>query len=128
VIILTSGDVISTGIVQSNQVQLLVGPIYAKKWIVQPSLVGPPLSQSGLDKITLDLHYEDAANAYTSDKTMVFTGPGAGEPWPLDLRDPSMRDYTYKVTYEETNGFDHVLGPASSSDTFLVLPTTPPAE
>ena len=88
VIVTTAGDVVSTGEVQSNAVHLLVGPLYAKRWVVQPTLVGPPLAQSGLDKITLELHYDDTANVYTSDKSLVLMQPGPGESWALESARP----------------------------------------
>jgi hypothetical protein len=127
VIVDTQGNVITTGDVQSNATQLLVGPVYAKQWVVQPQLVGPGFDQTGLDKVTVELHYEDPANNYTADQTVVFTAPGAGTQWPLNLRDASKRQYTYKVTYEDSSGFDKVLGPLTATDTFLVIPAQPPA-
>ena len=126
VVVGTEGEVISTGDVQSDSPLLLVGPIYAKKWIVQPQLVGPTFDQTGLDKVTVELHYEDTANNYASDQTVVFTAPGAGTQWPLDLRDASKRQYTYKATYEDTSGFDKVLGPIAATGTFLMIPAQPP--
>jgi hypothetical protein len=127
VVVDTEGNVISTGDVQTNQTFLLVGPTFAKEWVVKPQLVGRTFDQSGLDKVTVELHYEDAANGYTSDHTMVFTGPGPGTDWPLDLRDASRRQYTYKATYEDRSGFDKVVGPVVSTDTFLMVPAEPPA-
>jgi len=127
VIVMNDGTVITTGEVQSNSVHLLVGPVFAKKWDVQPILTGPPIDQNGLDKITVQLHYEDDENAYTSDQTVVFTSPGPGENWSLELKDPAKRQYTYKIIYEDTSGFDHVYGPRTSTDTFLMIPSTRPA-
>ena len=102
------------------------GPLFAKKWEIHPTLVGPPLSQNGLDKISVSLHYADDANSYTADKLVVFTTPGDGPSWPLDLRDPSLREYSYTVVYENTSGFDTTLGPITTTDTFLVIPSTSP--
>jgi hypothetical protein len=126
VVVTTGGETITTGDVQGNSTQLLVGPIYAKKWVVQPQLVGPAFDQTGLDKVTVELHYEDTANNYASDKTVVFTAPGAGTQWPLDLRDASKRQYTYKATYEDKSGFDKVLGPVATTGGKPDRPRGPP--
>jgi hypothetical protein len=126
VIVDAAGDVTVTGEVESNSPFLIVGPAYAKRWIVQPQLIGPPLTENGIDKVTVELHYEDSANSYASDKKVVFTAPGDGDQWRLDLRDAAARQYRYTVTYESSNGFDHVLGPLQSTDTFLIVPSVPP--
>jgi hypothetical protein len=123
----TQGNVTATGDVQSNASLLLVGPLFAKKWVVQPSLAGPSLDQNGLDKVTVSLSYEDTANKYASSRTVVFTAPGQGQQWPLELKDPSLRQYSYTVSYELTSGFNKVVGPLTSTDTFLVVSSVPPA-
>lgn len=120
------GNLIETGQVQEEKNTLPVGVIYAKRWEVRPELVGPVLSENGLDKIKLSLHYRDEANNVSSEKQLIFVQPGKGEPWPLELKDPSARSYTYDVSYVMQNGFERKLGPLSSSDTFLTLSSVPP--
>ena len=126
VIVDTQGNVTVTGEVESNSPYLLVGPVFAKRWMVQPKLVGPGLADNGLENVTLALHYEDTVNHYVSDKTVVFSAPGDGDHWQLDLRDASARQYQYTVTYQDTSGFDHAVGPLYASDTFLTISSVPP--
>ena len=122
----TDGNVITTGWVQDDRNTLPVGVIYAKRWDVQPQVVGATFDQNGLDTIKLSLHYHDDANNYSADKDMLFSQPGKGESWPLQLKDPSVRQYTYNLTYVLQTGFERSLGPLTSSDTFLIISSVPP--
>ena len=121
-----NGNIIETGQVQDEKNTLPVGMIYVKKWEVRPEVVGPSLSESGLERIELELHYQDDGNQVHSDKEEIFAQPGKGEPWPLELKDPSLRSYTYEVNYVLQNGFERKVGPLSSSDTFLMISSIPP--
>jgi hypothetical protein len=122
----TDGNLLTTGRVQDDRAVLPVGVVYAKRWDVQPELVGPSLAANGLEKVKLRLRYEDLTNGYRADKELVFSEPGRGESWHLELRDPAAREYTYEVRYVLQTGFERKLGPLSSSDTFLMIPSTPP--
>lgn len=122
----TDGNLIEIGQLQEEKNTLPVGVIYAKKWEVRPELVGPALSENGLDKIKLSLHYRDESNNVSFDKQEIFAQPGKGDPWPLELKDPSARSYTYEVSYVLQNGFERIVGPLSSSDTFPVISSVPP--
>jgi hypothetical protein len=123
----TEGNLIETGQVQEDKSTLPVGVVYAKRWEVRPSLIGPPLSENGLEKIKLYLHYQDEINNVVSEKDELFAEPGNGEPWILELKDPSARSYTYTVSYVMLNGFEKKVGPISSSDTFLTISSVPPS-
>jgi hypothetical protein len=120
------GNLVETGQVQEEKNTLPVGVIYAKRWEVRPELVGSALADHGLEKIKLSLHYSDETNGVLSDKQMVFVQPGKGEPWPLELKDPLARSYTYEVSYVQQNGFEHKIGPLSGTDTFLIISSVPP--
>ncbi|MEM8808940.1 MAG: hypothetical protein AAGF01_23220, partial [Cyanobacteria bacterium P01_G01_bin.38] len=121
-----NGNVMQTGWVQEEKTTLLVGPIYVKQMEVQPELVGPPLSASGVDRIKLNLHYADLDNDYQSDQQMVFSAPGKGQIWRLQLQDAHRRDYLYEVVYVMETGFERKVGPLMSRDTFLVVSSIPP--
>lgn len=126
VLIDTDGNLLETGLVQEEKPTLTVGTIYAKRWEVRPEVVGPPLADSGLEKIKLNLRYRDPANNVVADKELSFTEPGKGEPWPLELKDPAVRYYSYDVIYVQQNGFERKVGPRSGSDTFLIISSIPP--
>jgi hypothetical protein len=123
----TDGTVTAPGWVQSDSSTLLVGKVWASRWEIRPELVGPPLAANGLDKIVVTIDYDDPAHAYHEHSEQAFTSPGAGQPLPLQLRDPALRSYRYSVRYVQTSGFERRVGPLTSSDTFLVVPSTPPA-
>lgn len=122
----TDGNVTQTGWVADERTTLPVGMVHVMRMEVTPELVGPPLGDSGLELIKLNLRYEDAANAVRAEKQMRFAQPGRGEPWVLQLKDAGARDYTYEVVYVQTSGFERRLGPLSSRDTFLVVSSAPP--
>jgi hypothetical protein len=126
-LVTTDGEVLSTGWVQDDRRTLPVGEIYARRWEVQPELVGPAFADDGLAQVKLALHYRDDGNGVALDKQMTFGGPGKGDVWELQLKDPSMRQYAYEVTYVLSTGFERKLT-GNSSDTFLVLSSVPPAE
>lgn len=123
----TDGNMFSTDWVQDDRSTLPVGFVFAKRWDIQPELIGPELSTNGIERITVNLEYEDETNDYESRKQLTFSAPGKGEKWSLELRDPSLREYSYVVRYFLTTGFEKKLGPVVSSDTFLMIPSTPPA-
>jgi hypothetical protein len=128
VIVDGQGNVITTGEVQADDNVLLIGPTYAALWTIRPELVGPPLADNGVEQVKVELHYEGGANGAATDKEITFGGIGAGETWPLQLKDPSRRDYTYRVNYVLNSGFVRTAGPFASSDTFLVVSSVPPTQ
>ena len=127
VLIGADGSVVAPGWVQSADSTLLVGKVYASRSSVQPEVVGPPLSSQGLEKIVVTVDYDDPGHSYHVHSEQEFFDPGRGEPIALELRDPTLRGYRYTIRYVQTNGFDHRVGPVNGTDTFLVIPSTPPA-
>jgi len=127
VIVDTEGNTISTGDVDSNDANLLIGPQAALHWTIKPVLTGPSLAAGGVQSLTLDLHYADDDNALVADTSMQLAAIGPGPSWPLQLKDPSRRQYTYTVTYRLNTGFDRVVGPLASTSTFLSISSIPPA-
>ena len=122
----TDGNIFETGQVQEEKSTLPVGVVYAKRWEIRPEIIGPAFADNGLDRIRVTLHYTDPPNQLSLDKQEVFQQPGKGEPWPLELKDPSVRSYTYEVGYVLKNGFERKSGLISSSDTFLMISSVPP--
>jgi hypothetical protein len=122
----TDGNIVETGQVQEEKGTLPVGVIYAKRWEIRPEVIGPAFADNGLERIRLNLRYTDPANQLSLEKQQVFQQPGKGEAWPLELKDASVRSYTYEVGYVLKNGFERKSGAISSSDTFLMISSVPP--
>jgi hypothetical protein len=120
------GGITATGWVQSEKSTLPVGVLYAKRWEVQPELIGPALDENGLEAVKLNLRYRDDEHGYTADKQLVFAQPGRGETWQLQLMDASHREYTYEAIYVLRTGFERKVGPLASNDTFLMVSSVPP--
>jgi hypothetical protein len=126
-ILTTDGDIISSDWVGDDRAALPVGIKWAKRWDVRPELVGPPLAINGVGRVDVLLSYHDVANNVMSEQRDTFSATGPGEPWSLQLADPSTREYKYTVTYLMQDGFERRIGPSVSTDTFLVLSSVPPA-
>jgi hypothetical protein len=122
----TDGNIITTGWLQGEKNTVAVGVLYVKRWDVQPELVGPPLSDNGVEAVKLSLRYHDEANDYSAEKEIRFSQVGPGEVWQLQLKDASLRSYTYQIVYVLTTGFERKVGPLSSNDTFLMVSSVPP--
>ncbi|HSR51436.1 MAG TPA: hypothetical protein VLV83_11450 [Acidobacteriota bacterium] len=122
------GNVMRTGWVQDDRRTLTVGVVYAFQMEVQPELVGPPLSDNRVEMIRLKLHYEDEENEVEQSEEMVFTSPGKGQVWRVNLQDASAREYTYELTYVLDTGFQRTVGPLASRDKFLILSSVPPED
>lgn len=123
----TSGNLSQTGWIEDDRSTLPVGEVYARRWEIRPELIGPPLADSGVERIKLRLHYAHAASGYTDEKEELFAAPGKGESWLLQLRDPAARDYTYEVIYVLSSGFERRIGPIPARSTFLEISSIPPS-
>jgi hypothetical protein len=124
----SDGNITTTGWVQAEKNTLPVGIVYVKRWDIQPELIGPALIESGLELIKLRMRYTDPANGYTAEKQLIFTQPGRGESWQLELKDAAAREYTYEVVYVLKTGFERTIGPLATSDTFLIISSIPPLQ
>ena len=55
-------------------------------------------------KIILDAHYTDEPNDFRQDFHAELESTGASADWPLQLRDPDKRDFTYSATVLQKDG------------------------
>ena len=126
ILLKTDGSLLETDWVETAAPSLMIGERTARTWSIRPQLVGPPLAQNGLERITVALAYEDSENDYRATKDLTFSAPGEAGSLDLTLKNPALRDYTYTVIYKRTSGFDRRVGPISARDTFPVISTVPP--
>ena len=122
----SDGNVTMTDWQQSDKKTLTVGQVFVKIMEVQPELLGPPLSDNGVEAVRLRLRYQDEINGLDLQTDRVFHAPGVAAPWKLQLKDASARDYGFEVIYLMANGFERTLGMQSSRDNFLILSSVPP--
>lgn len=112
--------------------------VYVSPWISSrlPRLTIDPLSQIGLfqvevglalfdsdqvSQVQVDLRYEDSANAFKTEKTMLFR-PGEGSQfWRLRLSDPNLQEYQYRVTYFLQDNLQVKTGWQPSTQTVLKI-------
>lgn len=120
------GNVTQTGFVETEGSTQVVGTIFAKKMVIQPTLIGPDLASQGIERILLKLKYEDAANGVLNEKLHEFTAPGDVPSWTVMLKDASLRDYSFELTYVLTTGFTKTTGPRTSRESFPVFSTALP--
>jgi hypothetical protein len=126
VLLKSTGAVLDTGWVETDSPVLMIGDMFARKWEVRPELIGPSLSASGIEKVTVEMRYDDDENDYHVEKKIVFSAVGQGEAMVLNLRNPSLRDYSYTVAYAMTNGFERKVGPLGGSVSFPIVSSVPP--
>jgi hypothetical protein len=127
ILLKTDGSLLETDWVETEAPSLLIGDRTARTWSIRPQLIGPPFSQNGVERISVALAYEDAANDYRAKRDLIFAAPGDAGSLDLNLRNPALRDYTYTVTYKTVSGFDRKVGPINARDSFPVISTVPPA-
>jgi hypothetical protein len=72
--------------------------------------------------VKVNLHYVDAANQIDATEDLVFTAAKKTAPtWKLPIKNKTLKQYTYKVTYYKTDGTHVDSAELKSSDTDLVL-------
>ena len=54
-------------------------------------------------------------------------GPKSRSQWQVNLRDASKRSYQITTTWIRPDGFNPSVGPMTTSDTFIVIPGSPPS-
>jgi len=125
-IIDSEGNVTNTGFIETEGNTQIVGTTHARKMMVQPKILGPELASQGLEKILVRLKYEDPAKGVLSERMHEVSAPGDLPSWSVELKDASLREYSYEITYVLTTGFTHSSGVRTSSDTFPIFSTAIP--
>jgi hypothetical protein len=120
------GAITSTGWVEEDSTALRVGVLYALRWTIRPELIGPPLNENNLAMVKVHLRYRDDAHQYVVEQDFALDAPGEGPSWQLELRDASLRQYEYTLTYVTNTGVERRVGPRIGEDTFLTITSVPP--
>lgn len=116
------GNVLETGWISTDSPSIAVGEVYVKRLMVDVSAgtLGP-----GVEKIKVDLVYSEGN---VNEKTqLILTGNDRAQ-WQVDLQDASKRNYKMTTTWVKSDGFDIKVGPKTTSETFVVIPGSPPEQ
>ena len=114
------GNFLQTGWISTDAPSIPVGEVYVRRLSVEvvTGVLGP-----GVERIEVDLAYAQGA---VNEKTKLTLGGADRGQWQVDLQDASKRDYQMTITWRKSDGFDVKVGPRTSSDTYVVIPGSPP--
>ncbi len=118
-----AGDFVQTGWIGTDAPTLPVGEVYVRRLTVE---VVTGSFAPEVEAVEVTLAYRDDATD-THDVRTFRLGPDARVEWLLNLKDASKRDYEMTTVWIRRDGFNPKLGPVTRSDSFVVVPGTPPA-
>jgi hypothetical protein len=72
--------------------------------VLRVSLLPTGNGWSDVERVMVDLHYEDTPNAYTVDNTIDLETIDQFRTWTVPLKDKTLRSYSYKWTASFKNG------------------------
>lgn len=119
------GQFLQTGFIETESPTLALGELYVRRLDVEVSLFG---KGAGVERVRVDLVYDDVANDLHESKTLVLAQAGATGTFQVMLKDASRQEFAYRVTWIMEDGFDRKLGPITTSDRFVVVPGSPPED
>lgn len=122
-IVKVDGEFLQTGWIESESPTLPAGELYVKLLDVEVSLFG---EAPGVERVRVDLAYEDAAHGIDEHKSITLHKAGDRGTFQVRLQDAAKQEFSYTITWVSTDGFDRVIGPMQSSDRFVVVSAAPP--
>lgn len=125
-IIFKDGNVIETDRVKSDKTTLIAGKTYAMRMEVNVIPYGPLFSENNLSRILVELSYSDEASGVSKTDTVVFTDLDKSYKWTVELKDPAIREYTWKATYELKDGFSLDVPAVKTRGSELAISSKPP--
>jgi hypothetical protein len=119
------GQFLQTGFIETASPSLALGEAYVRRLDAEVSLFG---KGAGVERVKVELAYDDAANDLHESKTLTFGEGGATGTFQVMLKDASKQEFSYRVTWVMEDGFDRKLGPITTSDRFVIIPGSPPQD
>jgi hypothetical protein len=117
-----TGDFLQTGWISTDAPSLPVGEVYVRRLAVE--FVTGDLAR-GVEAVEVAVAYRDDVNDVHDQKTFRL-GPKSRAEWQVPLKDASRRSYEMTTTWIREDGFNPKVGPATMSDTYVVIPGSPP--
>ncbi len=121
-LVTVTGEFVQTGWISTDAPTLPVGEVYVRRLTVQ---IATGALAPGCEAIEVALAYDDPDNALHEEQKFRL-GAEANAEWNVQLKDAGRRSYQVTTTWIMSDGFNPRVGPTTRSDTFLVIPSTPP--
>lgn len=117
-----AGEFVQTGWIRTDAPSLPVGEIYVRRLAVE-FMTGE--LDAGVEAVEVAVAYHDSANDVHDEQTFRL-GPRSQAEWQVQLKDAGRRSYQMTTTWIRSDGFNPRVGPATKSDTYIVIPGSPP--
>ena len=116
------GAFLQTGWISTDAPTLPVGEVYVRRLSVE--VVTGELGNN-VEAVKVELVYDDADGGVHEEKVVTLGADGRAE-WQVDLQDAGKRSYLMTTTWITSDGFNPKVGPVTSSETYMVIPGSPP--
>jgi hypothetical protein len=117
-----TGDFLQTGWISTDAPSLAVGETYVRLLTVD---IATGTLDPGVEAVEVAVAYDDAPGNVHDAKTFRL-GPKSRSQWQVHLQDASNRSYQMTTTWIRPDGFNPKVGPVTTSDTYVVIPGSPP--
>lgn len=117
-----AGEFVQTGWISTDAPTLPVGEVYVRRLSVE-FVTGT--FEPGVEAVEVAVAYEDPTDGVRSAQALRL-GPNSRSEWQVQLKDASHRSYQMTTTWIRSDGFNPRVGPATTSDTYVVIPGAPP--
>lgn len=117
-----TGDFLQTGWISTDAPTLPVGEVYVRRLSVEfvTGVLDP-----GVEAVEVAVAYHDTVGDVHSEHTLRLGAKSRAE-WQVPLKDASLRSYQLTTTWVRSDGFNPKVGPSTRSDTYVVIPGSPP--
>jgi hypothetical protein len=117
-----NGEFLQTGWISTDAPTLPVGEVYVRRLTVD--IVTGQLD-AGVEAVEVAVAYDDN-NGNVHDARTFRLGSKSRSQWQVPLQDASKRSYQMTTTWIRPDGFNPTVGPMTTSDTYIVVPGSPP--
>ena len=117
-----TGEFVQTGWIGTDAPSLPVGEVYVRRLTVE---IATGELAAGVEAVEVAVAYHDNAHNVHDEQTFRL-GPKSSSEWQVELQDASKRSYSVTTTWIREDGFNPKIGPTTTSETYLLIPASPP--
>jgi hypothetical protein len=117
-----NGDFVQTAWISTDAPTLAVGEMYVR--LLTVDIVTGTLD-AGVDAVEVAVVYDDVGGNVHDEHTFRL-GASSRSQWQVKLKDAANRSYRMTTTWIRPDGFNPKVGPLTTSDTYVVVPGSPP--